>query len=405
MGLTALSAPGLLVACSDDENTTTTSNSTSNSATSSSTSSSSPQSSSVGQGGQGGAGEGGGGSSQGGSGGDAVGGNGGAGGGQSEQQCWDKIDPNEPCPTLQDAPLYYSCTMDGLKSVTAWLSGPVELGGMCCYEVITEDDCVVIGRPFLIGDEALTAELCARYSDWCRGGAGPRIDDLSPEMREALASAWARDALYEHASVASFGRFALALMALGAPADLVRAAHEAALDEVRHAELCFALASAYRGAPQSPGPLPIPASIEVARDLAELAVSTAIEGCIGETIAAMVAEEQHARAEDPQVRAALASIAADEARHAELAWRSVAWAIEQGGASVRAAVADVFGRAGSHLPAMTGSDDPRLAAHGRLCEQELSRIKRRVLEEVVLPCAAALLAGSAPAERPVELRA
>ncbi len=72
--------------------------------------------------------------------------------------------------------------------------------------------------------------------------------------------------------------------------------------------------------------------------LARLAVSTLKEGCIGETVAAVIAAEQLARATDPAVRAALAGIAADEARHAELAWRTVAWAMDTGGPAVREAV-------------------------------------------------------------------
>jgi hypothetical protein len=46
--------------------------------------------------------------------------------------------------------------------------------------------------------------------------------------RKAPRALWR--ALFQHASVASFARFSLELLALGAPPDLVAAAHAAALD-------------------------------------------------------------------------------------------------------------------------------------------------------------------------------
>ena len=64
-------------------------------------------------------------------------------------------------------------------------------------------------------------------------------------------------------------------------------------------------------------------------DLAELASRTVHEGCVGETLAALIAAEQALEAKDPSVRAALQKIAEDEARHAEFAWRVVRWALAQ----------------------------------------------------------------------------
>jgi hypothetical protein len=121
--------------------------------------------------------------------------------------------------------------------------------------------------------------------------------------------------------------------------------------------------------------------------------ATVIEGCIGETVAAIAAEAQRDGAEDEAVRAALTIIAHDEARHAELAWKTVAWVLQSGDAGVRAAVRDAFAVAAEQLPAIhTGVG---LAAHGRLDPQAARRIAGAALAEVVLPCARALLS-SAP---------
>lgn len=122
----------------------------------------------------------------------------------------------------------------------------------------------------------------------------------------------------------------------------MRAAHEAALDEVGHAELGFAMASAYLGAPVGPGALVEAAAFTGAPTLAELAAAAVREGCVGETLAATLAGAQHAVATDPAVRGVLAAIADEEAEHAALAYRVVAWALAVGGAPVRLAVRAAF---------------------------------------------------------------
>ncbi|WP_438016029.1 ferritin-like domain-containing protein [Sorangium sp. So ce315] len=277
--------------------------------------------------------------------------------------------------------------------------------GACCYEVIAEPagPCAV-GRPFSLEGQRRTAAprpaeagWLARGKDAGPGGRQPSLGDLTDAERETLAEGWLRSALEEHASVASFARFALDLMALGAPSSLVEAAHIAALDEVGHARLGFSLASAYRGEPVGPAALPMPRGVPVAADLVALARAAAEEGCIGETVAALLAAEQRARAEDPAVRAALEAIADDEARHAELAWLTVAWAIGAGGEPVRGAVADVFVAAAQSLrrprPAEAGPPRGRaaaLAAHGHLGGSTLRELSCAALAQVVLPCARAL---------------
>ena len=60
---------------------------------------------------------------------------------------------------------------------------------------------------------------------------------MAPEVRLALVARWRSNGLAEHASVASFSRHSLQLLALAAPADLVEASHRAAIDEVAHAKV------------------------------------------------------------------------------------------------------------------------------------------------------------------------
>lgn len=310
---------------------------------------------------------------------------------------------NAPCPGPDEALQTFQqtdCADPDFAYTFAVVGGPYDENGQCCYDVLQEF--CGVGRPFLIDGRpraaaARTAASRTAAPDaaaWAEAGVAPRIAGLSAAEREALAAAWARDGLLEHASVASFARFSLDLLAAGAPADLVEAAHLAALDEVRHARLCLALAGAYRGAAVEPGPFPCGDVVRVAPDLAALAAATAREGCVGETVAAILAAEQLAAATDPAVREALAVIARDEARHAELAFRVVAWALREGGAPVRAAVAAALDEAASAGVAAGGvAADPigALAAHGRLDAAMTGAIAARALAEVVLPCGRALL--------------
>jgi len=118
------------------------------------------------------------------------------------------------------------------------------------------------------------------------------------------------------------------------------------------------------------------------------------EGCVGETLGALIVQEQHRAAVDPVVKRALSEIADDEARHAELSWRIVRWAIEQGGPRVFEAVQSAF-RTAIEQAAKNQALQPMaragLGEHGRLDSAETSRAIERGIAEVVRPCAEALL--------------
>jgi hypothetical protein len=271
---------------------------------------------------------------------------------------------------------------------------------VCSYQPGTGGSC---GRPFLIdGHETLAPARAS--ADWLdlRAGA-PCLDGLEPELRRALAEQWRNAALMEHASIAAFARFTLELLALGAPPSLVAAATEAMADERRHATLCFALASAYAGAPVGPGALDVRGCLATL-DLESVVVTTFLEGCIGETIAAVEARAAARSVTDPVLERAFARIAADEARHAALAWRFVHWALERGGApliarlraelalsldaSEAASASNVRHTAPS--PAGLPVADEVALEHGLASPAFRASWRRTALTEIVGPCLEAL---------------
>lgn len=307
-----------------------------------------------------------------------------------------------PCPEKGMAVATFGeCTANG-ERVTTWISGPTEKQGQCCYQVDVTDPgdpaCGVVGRPLLVEAAPRRATVTSRANGWSARSLAPRVADLSESERLALARAWAEEAAFEHASVAAFSKTALELIALGAPRDLVAACHRAALDEIDHASMGFALASAYSSAPVSPGAFADATRATFATNLVDLAVAAAREGCVGETLAALVAGAQRDAATDPAVKSALLQIAADEARHAELSYQIVAWAIREGGASVRdavrAAFADAIAEERARISAARRSaprDGDVLSAHGRVGALTIAEEKARGLDEVVAPSMLALL--------------
>ncbi len=256
----------------------------------------------------------------------------------------------------------------------------------CCYTWV--QPCPG-GRAFR--DEAGVAAVAAMTdrTDWMRvvgDAAAFGIETLSANERASLAAHWAREAAFEHASIASFSQLALDLMVLGAPPELLEATHRAALDEIEHARITFALASAYGG--RSVGPSALDVTPRRHATMAELARSTFLDGCVGESLASAALAEAARRAHHPSLSALLAGMAADEERHAELAWRIVAWARTSGGAEVALALDEASRTlAGDREEA---PHDTNVEGHGTLDAFSHRALRASVLREIVTPCVRAL---------------
>jgi hypothetical protein len=265
-------------------------------------------------------------------------------------------------------------------------------GGDCCYIASYSVQEICEGRPFVVEGGARLAPT-VRRSDWLEEVATGG-HELAESVRIALADAWTERARYEHASIASFARVVLELLSLGAPRDLIEAAQRAAADETTHAVLSFGVASSLSGRSVGPGPLDVGAAL-VRDSAAAIVEATVREGCLGETVSAVIALAARDAAIDPGARAALDRIASDELAHAELAWRTVTWAVKAGlpGAieAARAAFAEPFSLEDeAELPASVPPDVAR--AFGILPAEDRAQAVRRALEEVVAPSRNALLA-------------
>jgi len=294
------------------------------------------------------------------------------------------------CHTAQD-----TCTTNADCGDTSFSGGcyPNDAGIWECIE----PNCV-IGRPFVVAGEVTVASSTAR-ADWvARGSQGPTAPApglLDEDDRRALHRYWLRNATLEHASVASFARFVLQLMHLGAPPTLLRASTQAMQDEIDHAERCFALAGRYGGEVLGPDRLPLGVETLQATSRLEILEAVIVEACIGETLAALEAAVALEHATDGEVRDTLSVIARDEARHAALGWETLRWALASSDAPTRvilesmvhAAIAEARARAGQ---GETTHHSETLTAHGMLSGPQRSRVIREGLDEVIAPVAASL---------------
>ncbi|MBX3193222.1 MAG: ferritin-like domain-containing protein [Labilithrix sp.] len=161
----------------------------------------------------------------------------------------------------------------------------------------------------------------------------------------------ARAAFYEAGSVGSFVRLARELRVHGAPRELVSRAVGAARDEVRHARAMRRLAERRGATVVRP-----PRAPRAVRPLEDVARENAVEGCVRETHAALVALHQASCARDEAVREAMSGIARDEIGHASLAWAVAEWAEARLDPSARERIASSRAAAIEELRAVEAPD-------------------------------------------------
>jgi hypothetical protein len=165
------------------------------------------------------------------------------------------------------------------------------------------------------GDDAASSAIyvvCGCYN----GGRKPAGLRLPASRRGSpLARHLGDMAHLEAASVLAFARMHGELRALRAPRSLLAEVTRAMRDERRHARTIARIARRLGGSAPA-----VRARTFRARSSLAMARENAVEGCVRETFGALVATWQAGHAQDPEVKCAMARIAVDETRHAELSW-------------------------------------------------------------------------------------
>jgi len=157
----------------------------------------------------------------------------------------------------------------------------------------------------------------------CLGGRRPMGHVAFAAHVGDLGRYYAGCAYMEMASIRAFLELGKQLSGWGAPESLVSRCRAAAEDELRHAQIFYRLAAEERCKP--PTPRQEPAS----EDLFAVALHNAVEGCVNESWAALLAHYQSRHAPSERLRMVFAQVAADETRHGQLAWDLHAWFLTQ----------------------------------------------------------------------------
>ena len=201
----------------------------------------------------------------------------------------------------------------------------------------------------------------------------------------------------EHASVASFARNTLQLLTLGSPSELLIASQQAGIDEINHAKISYDIASAYTGLNLAPGPLDVQKSLKKL-DLMNVIRSIIHEGCVGETLAAVVARVRGHGADDPYIKKSLLQITEEETNHAQLAWDTIEWVVSKNPvlrSFAENVLDDELERQEMKKPAISllveelacvyPNEDMSLQKHGFLTQENAEKVRKVGIRDIILP--------------------
>ncbi|MCA9690821.1 MAG: hypothetical protein KC636_14535 [Myxococcales bacterium] len=233
------------------------------------------------------------------------------------------------------------------------------------------------------------------------------IEALAPEDRGLLAAMWARRARSELGAGVVFSRIAGIVAGLGlGDSQIVWLAARAVSDEVRHAELCRALASRYAGRalpwPKAP-PVGPPRYRGVAPE--HTPIFYVVHNCaINETIGTAYLAGCLEAAATPPIRAVIRELMRDEVDHARIGWAVLG--APQADAELRAALARalpelVSSTRDAWLARAAESPDVVIDGHGCLSQPRIRALVEDAIDNLVLPGFAHVDVDPAPAREAV----
>jgi hypothetical protein len=198
---------------------------------------------------------------------------------------------------------------------------------------------------------------------------------------------WLHDAQKEHASVPAFSRISWILTAAGAPAYLIEWSHRAAIEEIEHTRLCFALAAGYGRVSHGVKPMPqlLRGGLDVEKDpLITLAKESLSDGCQLEDFNADVAAACARICEEPVTKSVLMQIAREERSHADFSWSLLAWTLNQNPNLIRPEIEKTLANLDNYqrptavghnkINIVAAADPIQLRKHGRLSDLEWGRL-------------------------------
>jgi hypothetical protein len=151
------------------------------------------------------------------------------------------------------------------------------------------------------------------------------IDAMPVGLRREVAETWERRAHEELRVAHAFSMLCRELLALGGEPELLGAVSRGVHDEVRHAEICRALAARYART-DVPWPGGVKDEPFVVQSDARLRAAFYVVSlcCVTEAIASCFLEASLAATRSPSARVAVGDLLADEVLHARVGWTFLA---------------------------------------------------------------------------------
>jgi len=146
--------------------------------------------------------------------------------------------------------------------------------------------------------------------------------DYAPDVLSIARRMWLERMRHEHRSATVFSQLLPQLIAAEAPLDMKTCVLRMAMDELRHAGLCGAVAEQLGAEPRIEAelqmrPLPVhegcSAAVSALRNVLFIC-------CVSETVAISILSHELELVTEPCVRAAVAQLAADETLHGRFGW-------------------------------------------------------------------------------------
>lgn len=179
---------------------------------------------------------------------------------------------------------------------------------------------IIIGRPLRSNGKIKLSET-TKSTEW-----------LLERNFSAPHHAWIDNGRGEHSSISAFSDLSLKLVQMGCPPDLLKRAHQAALDEINHAQLAFTLDAARNDNRSPQGPAAqcgftgnVGHFIRVQR----MAVETFTDGCLFEARSAQGLRKMVDEEPDETIRQEIQRTVVEEDSHVELAWKILEWCFRE----------------------------------------------------------------------------
>jgi hypothetical protein len=229
--------------------------------------------------------------------------------------------------------------------------------------------------------------MSLKRSQWTLPASDSSIEALSIEEREIISRRWLDRANNELGTSTTFAELYRGLVALQASSTLLSTAAQAVADELRHSEICHAVAERYAGRelPRSAGSVTAAPRFAGCSEREARVLHVVLHSCLNEGVAAAYLGACLEEAESSSARSAVQSLLEDEIHHARLGWAFLASANAADRALVSAALSELMHEVARLWLDIANYPEQLAHGHGCLSLSALQRVFADAVNDLLLP--------------------